>query len=68
MQKNNLRNMNRDNEKNWKLQKGYLKNRCKNNTKSRNPPKSTKFKLMDEKRSVNGETNKSFGTNKLRFS
>jgi hypothetical protein len=47
----NLRKMNWDNEKKkWKHQKGHLKNRCKKNvTKSRNPTKSKKLKLMDEK-------------------
>jgi hypothetical protein len=37
-------------KKKWKHQKGHLKNRCKKNvTKSRNPTKSKKLKLMDEK-------------------
>ena len=46
----NLRKTNCDNEKNWKLYKGYLKIRCKKNFKKiKESTKSTKFKLMDEK-------------------
>jgi hypothetical protein len=52
----NLRKMNRDNKNNWKLQEGYLKNWCKKNvSKLRNPIKSTKYKFLDEKWSLNRE-------------
>jgi hypothetical protein len=58
--------------KNWKLQQGYLKNQCKKNvTKSRNPTKSTKFKLMDENNAstenpINRSVQANYGFHKIK--